>query len=99
MEMLAEKEMQELGARNMILRNKRLELGLLEREYSLFQKELFEKHGLESDKNYSIDQRGVISEVKQNGQNQGLESVEVLEKNKKYKVKEGVSSGKKRKEN
>ena len=58
-------ELQELSGRRNILQSKQVELNLLTREYSLYQADVLKKYGLDENKQYNIDARGVVTEKKQ----------------------------------
>lgn len=59
---LTKEEMRAVSTRNQIIFGKEIELSLLKREKEIMMESLFSKYGLDKDKQYGIDERGVISE-------------------------------------
>ena len=62
---LTSDELQNVTFRNGLINQKKLELQIIQRELEIYQKGLLEKYGLDTKKEYKIDNRGVITEHEQ----------------------------------
>ena len=61
---LTQEELRYYNFRKGLIDQKNLELSLLNREFLMYQKELMENHSLDSSKEYSIGDGGVLVEKK-----------------------------------